>query len=251
MNFIIFIALFLLLLFGFYISFRNDLKLKVECISMYSDNKRRDNLLNHIKMVGFDSCDFSFFNAIKPKTLSNKYKEYTQSVKDTRLACWQSHVDVWKKYKDFKEPILVLEDDVRFIKDFPGKLNNILDVLKNIEWDMCFLGRKEVEDDDNNIPLNTCDLEIVKNNFFETHCYLFNPNKLIRLLQCDISNVNLDNVTTTLAKENKNLAIDTYISYLMKQNKLNIIGVKNQLAEQISTEAGIFSILDNYQSTTS
>ena len=253
--FIIFIAT--LLLFGIYKCtslFKSASILKVECISMPSDGRRRDDLRNHLKMIDFTSCDFNFFTAITPSTLSDEYQMYKQHIKNNRLACWQSHVDIWKKYKDYKEPVMVVEDDVRFVKDFQSKLGYILDALKNIEWDMCFLGRNEIEDVCTNIPLKVCDLEVVKNNFFATHCYLINPNNLDRILQCDVVNMDLDRFKTTLKKENKHMAIDTCISHLMKQNKLNVIGVKNQLADQVSTPGGfyrIFNIFDGYGTNTS
>lgn len=204
-----------------------------ECISIESDEKRRIDLLHHINNIGFKS-KLNFFKAITGKDVSEKeYQEYIDVVtKDRigRIGCWLSHVNIWKKYIGYNEPILVIEDDVRFEKGFSSKLKNIVTYLKqtNTEWDLCFLGREEYGDEHENISLDVHDLEFVKNKFYQTHCYLVNCKNIDKLLKyCDLKNIDIKTFKKTKA-------IDVYISILL--DKLNILGVKNQLANQVSSE---------------
>lgn len=204
----------------------------IECISMPSDEKRRADLLQHINDIGFKS-KFNFYKAITGDDIcKDEYKDYIDIVtKDRigRIGCWLSHINIWKKYIGYNEPILVIEDDVRFEKDFPCKLKNIVTYLKqtNIDWDLCFLGREEYGNKKENISLDIYDLEYVKNKFYQTHCYLVNCKNIEKLLEyCELKNMNLKTFKN-------NTAIDVYISNLL--DKLDILGVKNQLAKQVSS----------------
>jgi GR25 family glycosyltransferase involved in LPS biosynthesis len=204
-----------------------------ECISIESDEKRRVDLLRHINNIGFKS-NLSFFKAVTGDDISEKeYKDYINIVtKDRigRIGCWLSHVNIWKKYIGYNEPILVIEDDVRFEKGFTNQLKSIVTYLKqaDIDWDLCFLGREEYGDEYENISLDIHDLEFVKNKFYQTHCYLVNCKNIDKLLKhCDLKNIELKTFKN-------NTAIDVYISNLL--DKLNVLGVKNQLAIQVSSE---------------
>lgn len=205
-----------------------------ECISMESDDKRRIDLIQHINKMNF-KFRLNFFKAVTSKDISkDEYKDYIDIVTKERIGrigCWLSHVNIWKKYIGYNEPILVIEDDVRFEKDFSCKLKNIVTYLKqtNIDWDLCFLGREEYGDEHENISLDVYDLEFVKNKFYQTHCYLVNCKNIEKLLKhCDLKNIDIDTFK-------KNTAIDVYISNLL--DKLIILGVKNQLANQVSSDS--------------
>lgn len=207
-----------------------------ECISIKSDQHRRNDLLNHLDLIDFKSR-IQFFDAItKDDVCKKKYKDYIDILTDKRigrLGCWLSHISVWKKYINYKGIILVIEDDVRFRPNINQKLKKIINYLEktDINWDFCFIGRDEHFDEEcSNIDLGTCDLEMVKKNFYQMHCYLVNCKNIPKLLQlCEITNVDLD-----AFKENT--AIDMYIPTLMKENKLTILGLKKQLAYQVSSE---------------
>lgn len=205
-----------------------------ECISIKSDQHRRKDLLNHLDSIDFKSR-IKFFDAITKNVIcKNKYKDYIDILTNERigrLGCWLSHTNVWKKYINYKGIVLVIEDDVRFKPDINRKLKRILEYLENtdINWDFCFLGRDEHEDECANIDLGACDLEIVKKNFYQMHCYLINCKNIPKLLQlCEITNIDLDTFK-------ENMAIDVYVPKLMKENKLTLLGVKNQLAHQVSS----------------
>ena len=45
------------------------------------------------------------------------------------------------------EITLVLEDDAEFSDDFFDDLKQTIIELDNIEWDMCYLGRKKIDKD--------------------------------------------------------------------------------------------------------
>lgn len=214
-----------------------------ECISLESCDQRRADLIQHMKTIDFRPYYFKFVKATTPDTIQNEYQVYKNHIKDTRLACWLSHINVWKKYKHHKDGVLVIEDDVRFQPGFTTRLNQIVEALNTVDWDICMLGRADLESIHDNVPLGTCDLEILKNDFIQMHCYLFNPQHIDKLLQVDP--VNMDNVEDVLhdfTRRDRLLAIDTYMPHLLKSGRLNVVGVKNQLAHQIST--------DTYGSTT-
>jgi GR25 family glycosyltransferase involved in LPS biosynthesis len=182
-----------------------------------------------MKNINFNPKIFNFCEAVTPDTLTTL--ETSQiDLKETRLACWLSHINIWRKYKYENEPILILEDDVRFNKDFQFRLNKILAKLKTIEWDMCFLGRVQIENKCANKSLNTCDLEWIKNGFHQTHCYLINGNSIPKLLNmCELNCIETK-------RDPKDFAIDVYISDLIKENKIKALGVKKQLAKQVSSD---------------
>lgn len=201
----------------------------VECINIKTHDNRRKDLLKHMKNINFNPKIFNFCEAVTPDTLTTL--ETSQiDLKETRLACWLSHINIWRKYKYENEPILILEDDVRFNKDFQFRLNKILAKLKTIEWDMCFLGRVQIENKCANKSLNTCDLEWIKNGFHQTHCYLINGNSIPKLLNmCELNCIETK-------RDPKDFAIDVYISDLIKENKIKALGVKKQLAKQVSSD---------------
>lgn len=207
-----------------------------ECISIKSDQHRREDLLKHFELIDFKSR-IQFFDAItKDVICKRKYKDYIDILTNERigrLGCWLSHIAVWKKYINYKHPVLVIEDDVRFKHDINKKLKKILKYLENtnINWDFCFIGRDEHFDEScSNIDLGVCDLEMIKKNFYQMHCYLVNCKNIPKLLKlCEVTNVDLDTFK-------ENTAIDVYIPTLMKKNKLTLLGVKNQLAHQVSSE---------------
>lgn len=207
-----------------------------ECVSVESCKQRRVDLLRHMEDVNFIPSKFNFFKATTPDSVEEKYKVYTTAIKDTRLSCWLSHLRLWKKYKHHTTPVLVIEDDVRFEPGFAANLNKVVKALENVgDWDICMLGRADVESKHKNIPLHTCDLEVIKNDFVQTHCYLFNPND--KLLQhCDPVYMDMDRVVAEFETGDSLLAIDTYLSHLNKKGTLTALGVKNQLANQISSD---------------
>lgn len=55
--------------------------------------------------------------------------------------CYLSHYNLYKEIlKGEEELILVLEDDIYFINNFNYKLNKILKKVKEVEWDMFYIG---------------------------------------------------------------------------------------------------------------
>ena len=214
-----------------------------ECISLENCGQRRVDLLGHMRGIGFRPRHFKFSKATTPDTIKQEYQPYKEFIKDTRLACWLSHINVWKRYRHHAGPVLVIEDDVRFEPGFTTKLNNIAKVLDMVDWDICMLGRSDVDSPRDNVSLNMCDLEIIKNDFIQMHCYLFNPRHLDKLLQVDPVNMgHVKGILDDFTNRDRLLAIDTYMPHLLKLGRLNVLGVKTQLAHQIST--------DTYGSTT-
>jgi len=186
-----------------------------------------------MKNIGLKS-NFNFFKAITSDDICrDEYKDYIDFVTEKkigRLGCWLSHINIWKKYKNYTKPILVIEDDVRFVTNFPNELKQIVNYLNNnpkIDWDLCFLGRNQYDNSNENISLNAHELEKIQNKFYQFHCYLVNCKNIDKLLKyCDLKNIDMETFK-------KNSAIDVYIPGIF--DKLNLLGVKNQLAIQVSS----------------
>jgi GR25 family glycosyltransferase involved in LPS biosynthesis len=184
--------------------------------------------MQHLNDIKFHPKHFNFYEAVTPDTISTS-DEPKIDFKKSRLACWLSHINIWKKYQSECKPVLIIEDDVRFNKNFQLQLNQILNKLNTMDWDMCFLGRVEIENQRPNESLKMCNLEWIKNAFFQTHCYLINANKIPKLLElCEPKYIKTN-------RKSEDFAIDVCISDLNKENKIKVLGVKQQLANQISS----------------
>lgn len=111
------------------------------------------------RMKKYPEIKYEIFNAIDGQDLSVQYMnnnnydtldEWTdpfQNRKTTKgeIGCTLSHYHVYEKAFSMENEItLVIEDDAEFSDDFIDKLNKTLHDLDTIEWDMCYLGRKKM-----------------------------------------------------------------------------------------------------------
>ncbi|EFA00173.1 glycosyltransferase 25 family member [Tribolium castaneum] len=66
------------------------------------------------------------------------------------IGCFLSHYNIWKDIvRNGYETTLVLEDDIRFESFFRTKVLNVMDEVKRVSgWDLVYLGRKRLQEDD-------------------------------------------------------------------------------------------------------
>ena len=121
---------------------------------------------------------------VKKRKLNITY--HTVQLHDNpKRGCLESHCDLIEKFSKTRSAILILEDDVKFIRDIPGHINI------PEKWDMIYLG--------GNVKYNLGEVEkeLVKVATWCTHAYLVN-------LQ------NKELVNKILEARNQDKEIDTY-----------------------------------------
>lgn len=114
--------------------------------------EREDRLKNSIKQLSFFGLqNYEIFEAIKPKfdeidtrlyenyskNLSYCYKKYVVGA----TGCKLSHLKIIKNAMEKNyDKIMILEDDFLFCENFNSQLFQFLKNLKDINWDMLYLG---------------------------------------------------------------------------------------------------------------
>lgn len=97
-----------------------------------------------------------------------------------KVSCTHSHFRAIKEAKNRGwNNVLIFEDDCIFSEDFSNKIQKCVDELKNIEWDICYLGGE---------PNNYCDsitpnLAKVRSGVYGTHAYIVNSNFFNTILE--------------------------------------------------------------------
>jgi len=56
------------------------------------------------------------------------------------LGCYLSHLEILKKARELRKNVLIFEDDIMLINDYPNIIESALDELANLEWDMLYFG---------------------------------------------------------------------------------------------------------------
>jgi GR25 family glycosyltransferase involved in LPS biosynthesis len=100
---------------------------KIYCINLEHRTDRWELALKEFKKIGIENDVFRF-NGVYNKENGN-------------LGCTHSHYNVIKHAKDNNyERILIFEDDVLFLDENISLIENILEQLKNIEYDIFYFG---------------------------------------------------------------------------------------------------------------
>lgn len=111
------------------------------------------------RMKKYPEIKYEIYEAIDGQNLTSEYMDENnyklldewldpfQNRKMTKgeIGCSISHYSVYEKAFCMEHEItLVLEDDAEFSDDFIDKLKRTLQDLDTIDWDMCYLGRKKM-----------------------------------------------------------------------------------------------------------
>lgn len=103
--------------------------MRINVISLKSATTRREHIRKQFEQLG---VDFSFFDAVEPGAACKAIDGYNERefvincgrvATDTEIACYASHLEMWRRIAAGDEPQLVLEDDANLEPGFaPGLL---------------------------------------------------------------------------------------------------------------------------------
>lgn len=180
-------------------------------INLKSYTEKKEKMVKRLSKFSFK---YEFFNAVEG--MEEKYLENIEINKEWRdpysgrvmthgeVGCSLSHLNIYKKALVSENNVtLILEDDAEFVDNFEEKLENILDELKNTDWDVCYLGRKLMGKDGEEISKN---LKVAGYSYW-TIGYLVNKKGAKKLIDGNI--------------EKNLIPIDEYIPILSQQSPLN------------------------------
>lgn len=123
---------------------KNDNNVPAVLINLKKDYIKLKNMTEKLNKL---NIPFTRFNAIvghdiyddfknKKKFINNGY-----NLRPPQIGIWQSHLIIWKQMIEQNiDKLLIFEDDCSFVWDFTKKYNKILDMVKDKEYDILFIG---------------------------------------------------------------------------------------------------------------
>lgn len=106
--------------------------LKREC------EKRKQQDGTFIKFTRFPAING--YNLKSTRQMEQLYNFNDYNFRKGMIGCSLSHLSLWVQLIKTKEAYVILEDDVTFVPYFVLKLTYILESIKNLDWDIVFLG---------------------------------------------------------------------------------------------------------------
>lgn len=107
-------------------------------INLAHRDDRRKEVAEELKRLSMTigKNGLSFFAAVKPETSAGFPTVGARG-------CYMSHLEVLKQaHEHGVNRLLILEDDVNFIKKTNDKLESMLSELSGVQWDICYLGHQ-------------------------------------------------------------------------------------------------------------
>lgn len=170
------------------------------------------------------------------------------------VGCFLSHYHLWKECADNGVPYLILEDDVYPDENFKHELNNIID--RALEWDILYMSYMDMNPD-NCVTVSDGELNICRPGYPYWACaYIITPAGAEKLLNTDIlfNMIPVDEYLPIMCgcfppQEFKNTGVELMVKRLERFEKLNGIGLQNQVVFPFSrTEMG--SDIEEFTSST-
>ena len=131
---------------------------KVLCISLPESKKRQDNIFKQFSQSKLNEC-LKIFPAVNGKNIdirllsdtvvtengmnditNRKIKHFGITLSYGALGCALSHYLIYQECKDNIKPYLILEDDIEIIDNFDAQLENLVETIGSIEYDIVYLG---------------------------------------------------------------------------------------------------------------
>ena len=147
----------------------------------FREKIKKYNLLNYQRFSAIDG------SKLKPNRKLNKIFEGNDyNMRKGIVGAALSHLQLWiKLINSDNDFFLILEDDIEFIDDFQVKLTKIINEIKNINWDIIYLGHSAKHKKSNNE-----NLKIEKYNFIQSinesyggaFAYIINKNGAEKML---------------------------------------------------------------------
>lgn len=199
-----------------------DFKLKTHVINLDRRRDRWENFEKRAKQASIQFLNYERFSAIDGNMLRNTTQlqrifdgnDYNMMV--GAVGCAMSH---FKIYTDLinspeYEAVLILEDDITFCKNFDVKFFHICKQIKNLDWDLVFIGHhpRNLHDSkykNDNIPfLEKWDVySSFQNSLGGTVGYIINKKGAIRVLDFINKNKMINCIDTMLQKSCNELDI--------------------------------------------
>ncbi len=148
------------------------------------------------------------------------------------IGCFLSHYDVWTQIAQQDRAWLILEDDAAFVDDFDSRLALVADEVKSIDWELLYLGSKQL-----NVPSISNPLTIESEYAYWTVGYILKPSAAKKLTSTDILDfiIPVDEYLPAMFGKHKS---ETLLSLFSDDNKINkALALKSDL---IHPEQGAF-----------
>lgn len=150
---------------------------KIYIINLASRQDRRDEMQVELQKIGlsFTHPNVKIFTAVRPK-------EKGDWTSIGARGCFMSHFQVLlDAERNGYENILILEDDIDFVKDFNLKFKEVGRILTTLKWSI-FYGGYEISDKESYLntdhPLKVIDS---KNSVGTTHFIAFNKSSITKV----------------------------------------------------------------------
>ena len=113
-------------------------------INLDKDKQKYENMSNKLNLF---NIPYSRFNAILGTDIYDNFKSSGKiqnngyTLRPHQVGIWQSHYKIWQ-YMIFNniERLLIFEDDCSFVNDFKNLYHKTLELVKDEEYDILFLG---------------------------------------------------------------------------------------------------------------
>ncbi|VDK77176.1 unnamed protein product [Onchocerca ochengi] len=136
---------------------------KIYLINLERRNERKLKMMELLKLMGFE---YTWWKATDGQHLDLEplYSEvkflpgyedpyYKRPMKAGEIGCFLSHYRIWQEVDEKKlDRVIVFEDDLRFMINSTDLLKELIEDIdtSGIEWDLIYLGRKQLEGADEN-----------------------------------------------------------------------------------------------------
>ena len=113
-------------------------------INLEKDKSKYENMTHNLNLF---SIPHTRFNAILGSDVydnlksSGKIQNNGYNLRHHQVGCWQSHYKIWNNMiVNNIDKLLIFEDDCYFVNDFKGLYNQMLEMIKDKDFDILFLG---------------------------------------------------------------------------------------------------------------
>ena len=156
--------------------------LKIFVINLKKSTQRKEFIKNELNKLGLN---FEIFPAVDGKKNDPIFKKYDKKkhlflkgypLLKGELGCFASHYKLWQKCLELNQPIVVLEDDIKFLKNAKNFLTNL---DENLPFEFLYLfTTKQTNSKNTKIITSYLGLEIIqyKKSPYTTMGYVITPN---------------------------------------------------------------------------
>ena len=161
-------------------------KIKQRCDVNFESYKKLFNDVNKFTAVDADKIDINDTNIVHPfaqMTIQNKLGDDVFFIQGKgTIGCSLSHIELWKKCVALNEPIVVIEDDMKFTDKISKKINKSLENLPD-DTDFAGLMYIPVSTSKNFTKYNQRWNKIIGPNYAGLQCYYITPRGASILLK--------------------------------------------------------------------